>query len=242
MHEHEVYLAFDRGEQLPPIIMQKLMRGTEVEYNLDGFQVSNFERRLRERIKHLTIKMVDNLYLFYRRDGKATPTKQLVSAWNKRASLFRAEDPGHVNGQKAKRKRVNEQFQRGSNMKFPRESDRNACGNAAPPAKLAPVRGGWTARMTERSRSRSLSTETWIEVDMPKTEPELSPKYGPTRLELVQVGTQVPRGDVENQESLTPNRHENAKDTTQAAVGGTVPGEESLNQYSSAALIIDNPS
>jgi hypothetical protein len=90
MHDHKFYIALDQGEQIDPDIMHILARGTELEKLEDGLQANKFLKRIRERVAHLTLKLVNKLYLHCEAGGTAVQTKKFGGVWKDKEVHFQA--------------------------------------------------------------------------------------------------------------------------------------------------------
>jgi hypothetical protein len=90
MHNRKFYIALDDGEQIDPEIMHSLARGTELADLEDGLQINKFLKRIRERITHLTQKLVNELYLSWDLGGTAIQSKTFGAIWRQKRLHFQA--------------------------------------------------------------------------------------------------------------------------------------------------------
>lgn len=90
MHNRKFYIALDDGEQIDPGIMHSLARGTELADLEDGLQINKFLKRIRERITHLTQKLINELYLNWDLDGTAVQSKTFEAIWRQKRLYFQA--------------------------------------------------------------------------------------------------------------------------------------------------------
>jgi hypothetical protein len=90
MHNRKFYIALDDGEQIDPGIMHSLARGTELADLEDGLQINKFLKRIRERITHLTQKLINELYLNWNLGGTAVQSKTFEAIWRQKRLYFQA--------------------------------------------------------------------------------------------------------------------------------------------------------
>jgi hypothetical protein len=117
MHEKKLFILFDDGlDSVPSVLMARLRRGTDLQF-MDGQQISIFQMRIRQRVKHLTeILAFKDHFLELQKDGTPKQSERFKQHWDNRETIFRKDFQLAI--RPAKRPRKSKQLTTGNPIDF----------------------------------------------------------------------------------------------------------------------------